>query len=490
MVMEQAAAAPAEKAKMLKEMAEPVDVLAWARQEIFPTFNTNRLSAWPQPWQHGDAKALDILRGLTARFKTLSVTVQTFGVDKEGRETPQGRDWSVVLDATKGAYVSRRKGEDLVEICDGQTRAQLFPLLKYAARRQAAPEDLLALGNALPGWLCPWADKLDRDFVASVQSEDANGLVLKLQRRNNPNEYMLVYLAAAQGPVTKVEIFRPRRQGNQVEAYKAETVMFENVQEIGGVRLATVLRTIRHDQADKQPMVIEMDGRKVAIPAQARDAKELMALAAAMKQAAENPEMAAKLAEMQKRIGVLQAAAEGLATVVRLTNVAVGGELAADTFTIEIPADWAVRTLDTQPAGADRRGISAPYEPSPHMGGPGRFRGEALRMIEIACDAGARVVVAGPDLDRKAAPDHLAQAGQAFGQPGGILEQGAAGRAQGHPAVWAAQVDIEMPRPGRLGRHGGSQQRLAVPADQLDHQGDHAVTVGRLIMINGGKGAV
>ncbi len=80
------------------------------------------------------------------------------------------------------------------------------------------------------------------------------------------------------------------------------------------------------------------------------------------------------------------------------------------------------------------------------------------------------VVVAGAQLERKAAAAGVAQRRDQFGEEVGMLQQRPADQAGGHASVGAAEVEIEMAGAGSSGDLGRFDQRGAAVADQLHHQ--------------------
>jgi hypothetical protein len=212
----------------------------------------------------------------------------------------QGRDWVVSFDRKTRAFLSKRIGEDYMDVCDGKVVARLFPQLKYLARRQAVEEDVFAVGEALPGFLTPWTQKLDHTFEISVEEKDGT-TVLKMVNRHDQYTYMMLYLSSATGPVTKVEYYVRRGNGSQ----KSRTVFCEELQEINGLKIHTVFRLVQHSK-DKD---------------------------------------------------VVQ-------SITRLTEVNVNAELPLDSFKVDVPSDWALRDLDAAPKSTGKSTISPPLDPS------------------------------------------------------------------------------------------------------------------------------
>ncbi len=316
------------------------DVLAWARQDIFPVFGPTELGGLPRDWKASDPKAMEILKAISGQFESLAVRVSAFALDKDGKEAKQGREWTVLFDAAAGTFVSYKLGDDHKDVCDGATRFQLFPTLKYAARRAATRSDLLDLMGALPGYLAPWAEQLDRQWLVSVEKREEGGpVVLKLVRRHNANTYTLLHLDSARGPVSKIEVFEERWDRGGRHAFKARTVTCEEVKEVGGVKIPTVFKTVNHGESQPGRVVRkETDGSGRVV--------------------------------MER----VEAAPEGAASVMRLSDLKVNFKPAADEFKVELPKDWAVRSLDAAPRGGDAKPVSGVVNPSPNNGGWGGRR--------------------------------------------------------------------------------------------------------------------
>ena len=312
------------------------DVLAWARKDIFPVFGSTELGSLPRDWKRSDARALEILKGLSGRFESLALKVSAFSLDKEGKETKQGREWTVVFDTATGAFTSYKLGDDHKDVSEGATRFQLFPTLKYAAKRAATRTDLFDLMAALPGYLAPWAEKLDREWLISIEKQEEGGaVVLKLVRRWQEHTYTLLYLDGDKGPVSKIEVFEQRWNNNNRYAFKVRTISCEEVKEVGGVKLATVFRTINHDE--------QKPGKTVRREVDEASGKVIM-----------------------ERV---EAAPATTASVVRLSDLKVNFKPEAELFKVELPKDWAVRSLDAAPKGEDVKPVSPVVNPSPNMGG-------------------------------------------------------------------------------------------------------------------------
>jgi hypothetical protein len=286
---------------------DEIDTVPWERQDIFPVFDRPSLRPLSDKAPRSTARAMKILNNLSQRYESLAAKVTHYNVDKEGKETKQGREWVVALDFKRHAFVSRALGEDFADVCDGAVRVRLFPQLKYAARRKTIDNDVPATAHLLPGFLCPWADKLDHEWIASVDKDEENEVIVRLVQRNNAQAYTLLYLKSANGPVQKIEIYERQRIDGKNQSVNTQTVFCEELKDI-----PTVYRTVQHGNHDKTVAVI------------------------------------------------------------RLTDVRVNAALEADTFKADIPGDWAVRDLDTEAMGAERRPLSQPVNPSPNFGPPGR----------------------------------------------------------------------------------------------------------------------
>ena len=320
------------------------DVLAWARRDIFPVFGSSELGSLPRDWKHSDGKALSTLSRIGERFESLAVKITAYSLDKDGKETKQGREWTVVFDAATGAFTSYKLGDDQKDVSDGATRFRLFPTLKYAARRAATKSDLFELMSSLPGFTAPWADKLDREWLVTIEKEEEDGaMVLKLVRRWTENTYTLIYIGSgSKGPVTKIEVFEQRWNGGNRYAFKARTITCEEVKEVGGVKIPTVFKTVNHDE-QKPGKVI----RKVVDDASGKVIAERV-----------------------------EPAPDATAGIVRLSDLKINYKPEAEQFKVEPPKDWAVRSLEAAPRGEDVKPTSGVVNPSPNMGGWG---GRGLR---------------------------------------------------------------------------------------------------------------
>jgi hypothetical protein len=323
------------------------DVLAWARQDIFPAIEQappNYTSNWPGNWKRSPAEAMQVLRDLATRVQSFTAQVTAYRVEADGKEVKEGREWVVVFDTASGRYISHRVGEDSKDVCDGARLARFFPLLKYAATRSAAPQDVKALAAALPGFLVPWPEKLDWEHTVTLEKGDA-GLTLKLASRNDQWSYVRVFLETEKGPVTKIEVYQHRWQNNKHSAVLAQTIACEEFQELGGVKTPTVFRVTN---LPTDPAA------QASFDAQRKELEAALAQLRAAGQDAAAKEVMAKIARPQ-----------GAASqVVRLTEVKVNFQPEADGFKIEMPKDWAVRDLDAQPKPNERRAISQPIDPS------------------------------------------------------------------------------------------------------------------------------
>ena len=323
------------------------DQLAWARTDIFPGIeHAPSLGNWPRGWKHSPADAMDLLRTLQSRLQSLACEVTAFHVDAKGKETQQGKPWQLVLDLANKRYVTHRKGEDTKDVCDGKRLARFFPLLKYAATRSATPQDATALAAALPGYLIPWPEKLDREYMVTV--EKGEGVVLRLTRRGNSNAYVRLFLDSKEGPISKIEIYQPQRQKNRkYAAVLAQTIYVDKFEEVGGIKVPSVLRVVQLSAGVDPRVVKEMYERRHVLT------ERLVAL-----RGAGEVEEAKKVAEQLKPFSNVSE------QVIRLTDIRPNAKPPAELFKIDIPADWAVRDLDSTPKSGDRRGISHPYDPS------------------------------------------------------------------------------------------------------------------------------
>jgi hypothetical protein len=326
------------------------DVLAWARRDIFPIFGSTELGSLPRDWKPSDAKAMEVLKGLAGRFESLALKVSAFSLDKEGKETKQGREWTVVFDAGTGAFTSYKLGDDHKDVSEGAVRFQLFPTLKYAAKRAATKSDLFELMGTLPGYLAPWAEKLDREWLVTVEKQEEGGpVVLKLVRRWAEHTYTLLYLDSDKGPISKIEVFEQRWNGKDRYAFKARTIACEEVKEVGGVKVPTVFKTVNHS---------ETAGKA------ARDIEELKKMVEKLRAEGQNEQADAIMRKLGTAVGTDFAAA-----VVRLSDLKVNFKPEAEAFKVELPKDWAVRSLEAAPKGEDVKPVSPVVNPSPNMGG-------------------------------------------------------------------------------------------------------------------------
>jgi hypothetical protein len=282
--------------------------LAWERQDIFPTIDRAELPAWNPRNAHSSDKALKLLKNLAARFESFAGTITQFSVDTAGKEHKERREWLFAFDIASKAFVSRALDEDHVDICDGKMRARLFPHLKYAARRKAVENDLQSIANTLPNYLLPWAEWIDAQLLVSVEHDGEDGVVLRLADRNDAHRYTLLYLASANGPVTKIEYFDRRVEMDKPVSVKTHTVFAEDVKEFGDMKVATAYRDVWHGDKDT----------------------------------------------VQK--------------ITRMSDIKVNFKPESELFKLEIPADWAVRDLDAQPENSDKHPLSQPVNPSPNFG--------------------------------------------------------------------------------------------------------------------------
>jgi hypothetical protein len=337
------------KSNLAKDEADyfETDVLAWARADIFPAIEQappNYTSNWPGNWKHSPAEAMQVLRDLAARVQSFTAKVTAYRVEADGKEVKEGREWVVVFDTASGRYVSHRLGEDSKDVCDGARLARFFPLLKYAATRSAAPQDVKALAAALPGFLVPWPEKLDWENTVTLEKGDA-GVTFKLASRNEQWSYVRIFLETEKGPITKIEVYQHRWQNNKHSSVLAQTIACEEFQELGGVKVPTVFRVTN---LPTDPAA------QASFDAQRKELEAVLAKLRAAGQDAAAKEAMAKIARPQ-----------GAASqVVRLTEVKVNYQPEAEGFKIEMPKDWAVRDLDAQPKPNERRSISNPVDPS------------------------------------------------------------------------------------------------------------------------------
>ncbi|MCX7935570.1 MAG: hypothetical protein N3A66_09980, partial [Planctomycetota bacterium] len=284
----------------------------------------------PNRWRRSSAEAMEILKSVGSRIKTMAVKIQRLSRDEKGNEKSLAGEWEGTFDANLNAFLSRKQGEDFVEICDGSRRIRMFPLLKYAASRLAAPRDLQALCHALPGFLMPWADALEREWVASVEKREGKAVVIKLANRHGSQfSYMLLFLESEAGPVTRIEVYQPGRVNNAVTAVLVEGVVAEEIQEINGVRVPVGYRIQRGNAS--QP--IQVDPKP-------------------------------GVAEKTKGEALAAITPSGSIEIARLLDLKVNFQSDAAMFKAEIPADWAVRDLDAAPLPAECRPLSPLFNPS------------------------------------------------------------------------------------------------------------------------------
>ncbi len=323
------------------------DVLAWARRDIFPVFRINELGALPYRHKHSSAEAMKILRNLAGRYKSLSLKVSSYTLDKEGTEKLEGRAWELALDTETRRFFSRKVGDDHYDISDGKVRVQFYPLLKYAARRRVTAGDVKALGGLLPAYIFPWAQKLDRRWYITVEKKGDDGLVLRLARRGNSNNRILIHLSSEKGPVTKIEVYENTwRRGGRYSRL-TRTVECGEVKEVGGVKVPTVFKVTYHSK----------DGGRRANPEMVKRYEKTIAKlrAAGSKTKAE---------EMARKLTVIKAAAAGQTRTVRVTDLKINYKPKAGSFKVTIPKDWAIRDLDSNPRSKDLRHQSSPVNAS------------------------------------------------------------------------------------------------------------------------------
>ncbi len=295
-------------AKQLNE----TDVLPWHRKDIFPTFGRNKLGKWPKGWKHSDKEALELLQAVASRLTTFSASIKTFDCLRD-KEVKKGRTRVVAFDRKTGRYFSRDIGDDRIMVSDGRTCAELYPLLKYAAKRNVEKEDLLALAHQFPALLVPWPERLDWEYHVTIQSQSDSQTVLKLLTRNRSQQYQLVFIE--NGVISKIEWHSRTWNRGKQEWKKTQTVQYEweKPQPVKGSKsvmppMATVIRTVSH--LDKGDVVTR---------------------------------------------------------VIRLNDVKVNQKLDDSLFAIEIPTDWTIRDLDLVPTGNDVRTQSPPVNPSPNF---------------------------------------------------------------------------------------------------------------------------
>ncbi len=319
-----------------------IDVLAWARTDIFPKIDDNIIDYETIAWhrsnrfqpaehnQHSSKEALDALRKLQARIRTFSATITHFSIDAEGKEVKQGRDWKVLLDVPANRVVSYQVGEDYKDVCDGQRRARFFPLLRYAATRAASPRETINLCTLLPGYLLPWTEKLEYEYLVTLEEE---GKVIVLTRRGNSFDKIRLFLNETSDAILRVEIYgRHYDQKTRATTCRLlQVVTCENFEEKSGVKIPAVIRieSIGADnQTERRKMFTERKAGVVPTP-------------------------------MIKPGDV----------VIRIAPDSVNEAIEAKNFTVEIPKGWAERNLDAVPANNDRNRISPPVNPGFNPGG-------------------------------------------------------------------------------------------------------------------------
>jgi hypothetical protein len=328
--------------------AGDIDVLAWAREDIFPVFGSNELGKWPHRQSHSAADAMKILRDLAARFKSVSLKLGSYKLDKDGKEVLEGREWELSADLGARRFYSRRVGDDSFDVSDGKEVVRYFPLLKYAAKRQVTEADVLAMVSRLPGYVFPWADKLDREWHATVEKKGEDGLVIRLARRHRKHTYVLLHLSSEKGPVTKIEVWEQTwERSRKYYARRARTVECTEVKEVAGVKVPTVFKVRYHGRPD-----------------QVKAADERLKKAKAMLEALRRAGREAEAKKLAEKLGVLTAAAAGQVRVIRVADLKVNYEPKEDDFKVKIPKDWAVRDLGASPRSTDRRPVSSPVNPS------------------------------------------------------------------------------------------------------------------------------
>ncbi len=324
-----------------------VDVLAWARQDIFPAFGSNELGKVSYRHKHSPAEAMKILEAIGKRYGSLAMKIAAYRLGKDGKEVLEGREWKLALDAENQRFYSRKIGDDHFEVSDGKTRVRYFPLLKYAAKRRATEADLRAVASALPGYIFPWAQKLDRSYYVSVQKNDDDGVVIKLARRHSKYTYVLLHLKSAKGPVTKVEIFERSGRYRHYTSRKAQTIECGEIKKVGGVEIPTVFKITYHSRNS---------GRRV----DPREVAKFKAMVEMLRKAGN----LAKSEELERKFKAAMGASGGAVKIVRLKDVKIGHKPKAEEFQVKIPKDWAVRDLDSSPRGKDVRPVSNPVNPS------------------------------------------------------------------------------------------------------------------------------
>jgi hypothetical protein len=322
------------------------DVLSWARQDIFPVFASNELPKWYYKHTHSPAEAMKVLKDLGARFRSLSMKFAVYRLEKDGEEKLEGREWEVAVDVAARRFFSRKLGDDHFDVSDGKELVRFFPLLKYAAKRKVSGADLMALVSHLPGYLFPWAEKLDYSWYATVRKGD-EGVVIRLQRRGQKHTYILIHLKGEKGPVVKIQEYR--QQWHRTRKYYARlvrTIECTEFKKVGGVEVPVVMKSTYH-----------IAGREVV------NARE-MEMVKKMLEKMRGTGNAAKAEELAKRLAALQATAKGTVRIVRVKDVKVNYKPKAEEFEVKLPKDWAVRDLDASPRGKDVKSTSRPVNAS------------------------------------------------------------------------------------------------------------------------------
>jgi Vault protein inter-alpha-trypsin domain/von Willebrand factor type A domain/FecR protein len=333
--------------KKLKELQKNIDVLSWARQDIFPVFGSNELGRVPHRHKHSRAEAMKILEAIGKRYGSLAMKVAAYRLGADGKEVLEGREWQVVIDPGKRRFYSRKLGDDHFDVSDGKVRVRYFPLLKYAAKRRVTGADLRVLAAALPGYIFPWAQKLDRRWYISVQKSGEEGVVIKLARRGQKHNYVLLHLKSANGPVTRIEVFERTGRYRHYTSRKAQTIECTGIKKVGGVEIATVFKITYHSRSTS---------RKI-------HPKELEKFKAMVEMLRKSGNLA-KAEELERKLKAMQARSTGTVKIVRIKDVKVNHKPKADEFSVKVPKDWAVRDLDASPRGKDVRPVSRPVNPS------------------------------------------------------------------------------------------------------------------------------
>ncbi len=332
-----------EQLHLLKE----IDVLSWARQDIFPVFGSNELGRVPYRHKHSSAEAMKILEDIGKRYGSLAMKVAAYKLGANGEESLEGREWQVVLDPENKRFYSRKKGDDHFDVSDGKVRVRYFPLLKYAAKRRVTEADLRALAAALPGYIFPWAGKLDRSWYISVQKRGEEGVVIRMARRGQTHNYVLLHLKSANGPVIRVEVFERIGRYRHSTSRKAQTIECTGIKKFGGVEVPTVFKITYHSSSTSREI----------------NPKELEKFKAMVEMLRQSGDLA-KSEELERRMKAALGAAGGSVKIVRVKDVKVNHKPKADEFSVKVPKDWAVRDLDASPRGKDVRPVSNPVNPS------------------------------------------------------------------------------------------------------------------------------